>query len=122
MRDFRFYNSNPLDHIENDCVCRAINLGTGLPYEVVQDKLELIGELFECEQLCVCCYAHLLEKVFGFTQRFANGKTVKQIAKEHPNNKVIIRIRGHLTCSVYGEIWDIWDCSNEEADVYWVVE
>ena len=122
MIDYKFYNANPLDNIEQDCVCRAISTATNLPYYVIEDKLYFIGELFECEELCVCCYHHLLEKVFGFKQKFANGKTVKDISKEFSNCIVIIRIDGHLTCSLYGVIHDIWDCSEEIADIFWIVE
>jgi hypothetical protein len=121
MIDYRFYNANPLGNIEQDCVCRAISKATDIPYEIVEIKLEAIGELFECEELCVCCYHHLLEKVFGLKQKFANGKTVKEIAKEFDDCKVIIRIDGHLTCSLYGIVYDIWDCTDEIADVFWIV-
>ena len=33
---------------------------------------------------------------------------------------LIIRIKGHLTCSIFGKIPDIWDCSNEIVDCFWV--
>lgn len=121
MVDYRFYNVNPLGNIEQDCVCRAISTATDLPYKLIERKLVLIGELFECEKLCLCCYHHLLEKIFGLQQKFANGKTVKEISKEFCNNRVIIRIQGHLTCSLYGTVYDIWDCTEEVADVFWVV-
>lgn len=119
--DYKFYNANPLGDIEQDCVCRAISKATEIPYRSIEEKLELIGELFECEKLCVCCYHHLLEKVFGLKQKFANGKTVKEIAKEFPENRVLIRISGHLTCAIFGVIFDIWDCTEETADIFWIV-
>lgn len=122
MKDYRFYNANPLNEIESDCVCRAICKATDLPYYDIQRKLELIGELFECDKLCVCCYHHLLEKVFGLTQRVAVNKKVKDISRLYKDKKVIIRIKGHLTTSIYGTIYDIWDCTKEDADVYWIVE
>lgn len=122
MIDYKFYNANPLKNIEQDCVCRAISTATGLPYEDIENKLYLIGEIFECEELCVCCYHHLLEKVFGFKQKFANGKTVKDISKEFSDCIVIIRINGHLTCSLFGTVYDIWNCTDEQADIFWIVE
>lgn len=121
MVDYHFYNVNPLNKIENDCVCRAISGATGIPYYKIQEKLNLIGKLFECDKLCVCCYHHLLEKVFGFIPKVANGKTVGQIAQEFSNNTLIIRIQGHLTMAKDGSIYDIWDCRDEPADVFWVV-
>lgn len=121
MIDYKFYNANPLGNIELDCVCRAISTATSTPYNVIEDKLDLIGRLFECEALCVCCYFHLLEKVFGLQGKYTNGKTVRDISKEFCNNRVIIRIDGHLTCSMYGVVYDIWDCTDEIADIFWIV-
>lgn len=122
MTNYKFYNANPLGNIEQDCVCRAISKATELPYREIEKKLYLISEVFECDELCVCCYQHLLEKVFGLTQRNANGMSVGKIAKDFKRNRVIIRINGHLTCSIYGTVYDIWDCTDEIADVFWVVE
>lgn len=121
MVDYKFYNANPLGEIEQDCVCRAISTCLDMPYKSIEQKLELIGEVFECDELCVCCYHHLLEKVFGLKQKFANGKTVGEVAQEFKNNRVIIRIDGHLTCSLYGIVYDIWDCTDEKADIFWIV-
>ena len=121
MADFRFHNANPLGEIEQDCVCRAISRGLKLHYEDIEYKLELIGDLFECDSLCVCCYHHLLEKVFGLTQRFAGGKTVEQLSQEYKNDILLIRIQGHLTVSEYGVVYDLWDCREEIADVFWIV-
>jgi hypothetical protein len=121
MKDFKFYNANPLGKIESDCVCRAISRAVKMPYKVVEEKLNAIGVLFECESLCVCCYHHLLENVFGLQKQFANGRTVKEIAKQFNNNIVIIRIQGHLTMSEFGVVYDLWDCTDEVADVFWLI-
>lgn len=122
MIDYKFYNANPLNKFEQDCVCRAISTATKIDYKKIKHKLQLIGELFECNALCVCCYHHLLEAVFGLKPKFANKKTVSEIAKSHPNNILIIRIEGHLTMSEYGTVFDIWDCTQEKADIFWIVK
>lgn len=122
MTDYKFYNANPLGELEQDCVCRAISTATNIDYRKIEHKLQLIGELFECEKLCVCCYHHLLEAVFGLKPKFANGKTVREVAKSYPNDILIIRIEGHLTMSDCGTVYDIWDCTQEPADIFWVVK
>ena len=48
--------------------------------------------------------------------------TVGEVATMFPHSKVLIRIDGHLTCSVYGVVGDIWNCTDKLVDVYWVVE
>ena len=122
INDYKFYNANPLNKQEQDCVCRAISKATDTPYYSIEHKLQLIGDLFECDKLCVCCYHHLLEKVFGLIPKNANKKTVGEIAKDFKNNVVLIRIDGHLTMAEYGVVHDIWDCTKEVADIFWIVE
>ena len=122
MTDYKFYNANPLGELEQDCVCRAISTATNIDYRKIEHKLQLIGELFECDALCVCCYHFLLENVFGLRPKFANGKTVGEVAKEHPHNTLIIRIEGHLTMSECGTVFDIWNCTSQKADLFWIVE
>ena len=123
MTKFKYYNRNPDNVRTKDCVCRAISTATGLYYDAVANLLELAAEHFECEELCVCCYNNLLEKVLCFPRMDCDfEKTVEDIAAEYPRNKVIIRIDAHLTTSVYGTILDIWDCSDELVDCFWIVQ
>lgn len=122
MRDYRFYNANPLGAIEKDCVCRAISGATKIPYEKIEDKLRLIAELHDCDRLCMCCYHRLLEDVFGLKPIYSDGETVGEVASNFKDKIVIIRTNGHLTHSRYGVIYDTWDCTDCIADVFWVVE
>lgn len=119
---YKYYNHNP-DNIKiKDCVCRAISTATGLCYEAVDNLLGLTADAYVCEKLCVCCYHKLLENVLCYSRVDCGfRKTVEQIAEELPRNKVIIRVDAHLTTSIYGNILDIWDCSEELVDCYWVV-
>ena len=55
MARYDFLNLNIMGKLENDCVNRAIALALNEDYLLIQRKLELVGELFECEKLCVCC-------------------------------------------------------------------
>ena len=122
MVDFQFYNANPLKKLEQDCVCRAISRAVKMPYKTIENKLHLIGKLFECDELCVCCYHHLLEKVFGLKQKVANGKTVREVVKDYSNNILLLRLDGHLTMAEFGVIYDLWDCRGEKVDVFWIVD
>lgn len=119
---FVYYNINPLGKTENDCVCRAISLGTDSDYGFIYYLLYNNSEQNECDMLVKGCYRQILEDKFYLKPRKAYGRTVGEIAKRFRCSKVIIRINGHLTCSVNGNVWDLWDCSDEQADEYWVVE
>ena len=119
---WKFLNLQPLGKLEQDCVTRAISLATGENYHTIQDKLFHIGKLFECEKLCVCCYKHLLDYVYNFQRIEAvQGMTINDFLHNFPQGIFIIRISGHLTCAIDGEIVDTWDCSRETVDIVWSV-
>lgn len=117
---FKYFNVNPLNEIEQDCVCRAISLALDIPYEIAIEKLELVSQLMECECLCVCCYQFLLDEVYslerinGFT-----GTTIREFIETRPYGRYLIRVDGHLTCVINGVIYDTWDCSEELIDIVW---
>jgi hypothetical protein len=120
--NFAYFNANPWGVEEEDCVCRAISAALSVKYTAVENLLDLISETNNCEKLCVCCYHKLLEGIFGLTPIYPEDMTVGEVAQDHPGSKLIIRINGHLTCSMYGVIIDIWDCTEKTAYCYWIVE
>ncbi len=122
MSDFAYYNANIDGNEENDCVTRAIKLGTGLSYTTVAKLLDMASYYYDCDRLCVNCYGRLLSEIFNFPIRYCDyQKTVKEISKSYPYNTVVIRIEGHLTTSVMGVIADTWDCSDKLVDCFWIV-
>lgn len=48
--------------------------------------------------------------------------TTEEIADKFCNEILLLRIEGHLTTSVKGTIYDIWDCSNEIVTDFWVIK
>lgn len=121
MSKFMYYNRNDSGAEEPDCVARAISLGTGLKYEVTWNLLELVAGDCGCDALNVNCYSFLLEKIFDYPVRYCDGgETVQDILEMYPYNIVIIRVDGHLTCSFYGVINDLWDCADMLVDRYWI--
>ena len=118
---YMYYNNNPWDLNEEDCVCRAIAQALGIKYEAVNNLLEAIAELNECDKLCVCCYHRLLEEIFGLKVIYSHGETVGEVSRTHPGHKLLIRTEGHLTCSMYGVVIDTWDCTKEIVDCFWTV-
>ena len=120
---YRYYNRNPNKTIKQDCVCRAISTATGLKYHAVDNLLTLASKLNKCEKLCVCCYDKLLEDILEYKGfNCINGETVEQIASKFVNKTLLIRISEHLTVSVKGTVLDIWDCTQELVDCFWIIE
>lgn len=122
IEDYIYYNRNPNQDIDIDCVVRAISLALGLDYYQTEDMLFNVGYCFECEELEVGCYSYLLERVFKLKVYDAEKRTVREIVEEHPDNILLIRIEGHLTCAISGVVFDTWNCTNEIADRYWIVK
>lgn len=123
MANYKFLNVNPLGLHERDCVCRAISRAVNEDYYVIERKLKLIAELFECEMLCECCYKYLLDEIYNLIRiEEFKGMTINEFINLHPRGKYIVRVPQHLTYIENGYVLDIWDCTNEIVDVVWVVE
>ena len=122
MVEFVYYNRNPDGNKESDCVTRAISLATGLSYPTIRNKLFHSSKLFSCHKLNHKCYSALLEKVFEYTTVPCRGLTVAELSSLYRNDILLIRIDGHLTCSYYGKIYDIWDCRDSRCDVAWIIK
>lgn len=119
--DYTYYNKNPHKNIENDCVCRAISTALDRDYYEIEDLLYQNSNKCDCDMLTKSCYRKLLERHFGLKAHSGNGRTVEKIAYLYPYCNVIMRVYGHLTCSINGNLTDIFDCSHEIVDEFWIV-
>lgn len=116
-----YYNVNPEgDHI-GDCVIRAISLALNINYDKVITLLNEISNQFNCDMLVRDCYGKLLTEGLNLPMIEATDKTVEEVAEDFKNNILLVRTPGHLTCIKYGDIYDIWDCSEELVDIFWLV-
>lgn len=121
--DFVYYNANPNKQEIGDCVIRAISLALNLDYYEVVNILFNNSNFFNCDMLVRECYEKTLENEFHLERvRPLTYKTVEDVAKEFDDSVILIRIKGHLTCAMYGKIYDTWDCSEGQVDVFWVVK
>lgn len=122
--NFHFINLNPLDEIEEDCVCRAITLVTQDDYYEIDKKLYLVSELYDCDKLCVCCYKFLLDNYYGFPRMRIEpfSMTVNEFVDYYNYGTYLLRLDGHLTACIDGKIQDTWDCGDELIEIAWVVE
>ncbi|MCM1556284.1 MAG: hypothetical protein NC087_01985 [Anaeroplasma bactoclasticum] len=119
--NYKYLNVEPNHEKLQDCVIRAITLATAIPYDDVVQLLYDNGEYNNCDEICLTCYEKLLETM-NYVKLNANNLKVGEIAWLYPNKVLLIRIEGHLTCSIDGCVYDIWDCTDKEADCYWIIE
>lgn len=119
---YRYFNSNPNGYHIPDCVIRAITLATGLEYYNVVELLHQNGQELNCDCLNVQCYEKLLDYDFMLPHYYGCGKTAAEVAQDFPENTLLLRMEGHLSCSICGDIFDIFDCSDEYITDFWIVK
>lgn len=122
MDNFIYYNANPLRNVTEDCVIRAISTATNLNYFAVENLLNLVADVYDCDKLCLYCYHNLLDGILEYPVIYCeNDETVKSVCEKYSKNKLIIRIEGHLTCSIYGNIIDLWNCQDKKVTCFWII-
>lgn len=120
MAKFRYWNENPMGKKVSDCVTRAIKLASGLPYSTIRKKLFHTKELLDCESpYCTTCYSFLVQQVLGGVPTNCNGMTVGEFADRHQKGTYLIRIEGHLTSVINGNLYDTHDCRHRYCDLAW---
>lgn len=123
MSDFMYYNANVNKDVTFDCVTRAITLASGLPYKTVCKLLDLVSEHTGYDRITLKSYSYLLEKVLLYPVFYAEeGETVDDVIRKYPNNTLLIRIKGHLLCSVAGVVTDLWDSRDKLVTCYWIAK
>ncbi len=119
---FIYHNENPNHELVGDCVVRAIAFALDIDYDYVLQELFKVSNYFNCDMIVKDCYNILLSEKYELPMFYGNGNSVEKIAKDFRDKILIMRIDGHLTCSKYGNIFDVWDTSKEIVDVFWIVE
>lgn len=108
------------EHI-GDCVVRAISTALDEDYNYILQELFKVSNYFNCDMLVNDCYGILLTEKYNLPMFYGNGNSVEKIARDFRDKTLILRIENHLTVSKGGNVLDIWDCSHEIVDIFWVV-
>ena len=121
MSEYQYFNLNPFRKRTGDCVIRAVACAFGIDWEEASDILYKTARDLGCEMSCIGCYSSLFRRL-GLQEVDAEGMSVGEVADAYNHNIAIIRIKGHLTCSLMGCVMDIWDCRNSMSDRAWIVQ
>lgn len=118
-----YYQPNPCGRSVGDCAVRAISAALDLEWDDAFDILAKFAKNM--------CDMPSSDQVWGAVLRSKGYKrvtipnncpdcyTVKQFAKEHPEGIYILGLGGHVTVVKDGNIYDIWDTSNEIPIYVW---
>lgn len=121
MSKYRYLNLNPKNRKTGDCVIRAIAGALDLTWDEASDLLYEVARAVGCEMSCLGCYTQLFDLLNLEEIEVPEGFTVGELVDEYPNNILLIRIKGHLTFSLFRCVYDIWDCRGEIVDRAWIV-
>lgn len=117
---FKYYNNNSQGLFVDDCTIRAIATATDSTWDDTYIHL--------------CNQARLQGKILNdrtFIRGYldTNYTRVKElpyrvgnVAYKYSNNVLLITMKGHITCSRYGTIYDTFDCRDRIAEDAWVIK
>ena len=115
---YKYYNENPLNKYEDDCVIRAISCATNKSWDYVYDYLSDIaqyeGTLLDKKDFVI----NYLDRTF---KRINEKGTVGHVSSLYPYNTLLITMNGHIVCSKNGIIYDTFDCRNRQVEYVWLV-
>lgn len=116
---YKYYNENPLNRFEDDCVIRAISCATGKSWDYVYDYLSDIaqyeGTLLDKRDFVINYLDRTYERLKGLKG------SVGYVSSLFPHNTLLISTKGHLTCSK-GIIYDTFDPRDREVEYVWLVK
>lgn len=117
---YRYYNANVLGKNISDCTIRSISCATNKSWDYVYKHLSNIAQI---QGTMIDDRNFIIDYLDRRYKRLPYVKgTVEYISKKYPNNILLITMKGHITCSKYGNIYDTFDCSNRIAEYVWIID
>lgn len=117
---YKFHNNNALGLFENDCTVRAISTATGNSwddtYKHLSNTARIQGTMMDDKDFIRDYLDEHYERIYNIP------KTVGEVAGAHPNDILLITMNGHITCSMYGIIYDSFDCRERIAEYCWKIK
>lgn len=116
---YRYLNNNAMEKIENDCTIRSISCATGKSWDYVYEHL---SDIAQAQGTMMDDKKFIIEYLDRRYKRipYVNG-TVGKVARDYSDYIILITMKGHITCSKYGIIYDSFDCSDRKAEYCWIV-
>lgn len=117
---YKFHNNNALGLFENDCTVRAISTATGNSwddtYKHLSNTARIQGTMMDDKDFIRDYLDEHYERIYNIP------RTVGEVAGTHPNDILLITMNGHITCSMYGIIYDSFDCRERIAEYCWKIK
>lgn len=117
---YKFYNANSKGKFVNDCVIRAIAVAECKTWDETYEELSDLAQ----EQGILLDDVEFVEPLLDSRYRrvYSRNSTVGEFAENHPYGKYLITMDGHITCCIWGNIIDIFDCRDKIMKSAWLVK
>ena len=116
---YKFYNANALGNFVDDCVIRAISIAENETWDYTYNKLSDLaqekGTMMDDSKFVQWYLDTHYERLDEY------GMSVGQLAGEYPDKVLLITMKGHITCSMFGIILDSFDCRKRRVEYAWIV-
>lgn len=116
---YKQLNVNPLGRVDSDCFIRALSCATSSSWDSVYER---ISDIAQSQGAMMNDGRFVLDYLDRRYERVKPAITVGQTSKKYRHNIVLITMKGHITCSKYGVIYDSFDPSNRKAEYCWIVK
>ena len=117
---YKYLNKNIHGNFVNDCTVRAIATATDNSwddtYKHLSNNARLQGTMMDDKYFIRSYLDERYKRVDDIP------RTVGEVAGAFPDNIILITMRGHITCSKYGVVYDSFDCRDRLAEYCWVVK
>lgn len=117
---YKYYNANPLNRYEDDCVIRAISCATGKSWDYVYDYLSDIaqyeGTLLDKKEFVIKYLNKTFRRLYGIYG------TIGEVSGMFPNSTLLITSNNHIVCSINGVLYDSFDPRNLKVENVWLVK
>ena len=121
---YHYHNENPKDRRTDDCVVRAIATATGQSWDKTLMGLTQCALKHKYMIHCPELYGKYLKELGWVKQK----QPKKSNNKKYKASEFLQNFKGtavanlgtfHVACLKDGQVWDIWDSSNEIVGNYW---
>lgn len=117
---YKYYNANSLGNFVNDCTIRAISLAEGTSWDYTYNKMSDIAQSMGTMMDDKNFIRNYLDSHYKKVPYLPY--TVGEVAGEYPDKILLITMEGHITCSIYGIVFDSFDCRKRIVEDAWIVK
>ena len=116
---YKFHNANARGNFVNDCVIRAISKAEGKTWDETYLELSMIAQ----RQGIILDDVNFVEPLLDsrYKRTCCKDTYVGEFVNKHPKGIYLITMKGHITCSIDGIIYDTFDCRDRIMWCAWEV-